>query len=72
MAERAVARNSTTTGLENPNCARIFASPVARAFVRTVMARRGITEAQARKIYLDYLNRAERPLRRAPHVVCVK
>jgi len=28
------------------------------AFVRTVMARRGISEAQARKIYLDYINRS--------------
>jgi hypothetical protein len=41
--------------------ARIFASPVARAFVRTVVARRGITEAQARQIYLDYINRARPP-----------
>jgi hypothetical protein len=68
-----VTRSSTTTGLDDPSCARIFSSPVARAFVRTVVARRGITEAQARNIYLDYLNRAERPLRRRqPHVVCVK
>jgi hypothetical protein len=35
-----------------------FSSPVARAFVRTVMARRGLTEAEARKVYLDYLNRS--------------
>ncbi len=41
--------------------ARIFASPVARAFVRTVVARRGITEAQACQIYLDYINRARPP-----------
>jgi hypothetical protein len=38
---------------------RIFSSPVARAFVRIVVARRGVTEAKARKIYLDYLNRAK-------------
>ncbi|WBU27609.1 hypothetical protein OOZ54_12980 [Rhodopseudomonas palustris] len=37
---------------------RVFSSPVALAFVRTVMARRGVTEAEARKVYLDYLSRA--------------
>jgi hypothetical protein len=35
-----------------------FASPVALAFVRTVMARRGLSEAEARKVYLDYINRS--------------
>ena len=35
-----------------------FSSPVALAFVRTVMARRGISEAHARKAYLDYINRS--------------
>ena len=43
--------------LEDRDRLRILASPVARAFVRTVMARRGISEAQACKVYLDYLNR---------------
>jgi hypothetical protein len=38
---------------------RIFSSPVALAFVRTLVARRGISEAQARKVYLDYLNRSK-------------
>jgi hypothetical protein len=38
---------------------RIFSLPVALAFVRTVVARRGISEAQARKVYLDYLNRSK-------------
>ena len=38
---------------------RTFSSPVARAFVRVVTELRGISEAQARQIYLDYLNRAE-------------
>lgn len=47
----------TTQGLENRAGERIFSSPVALAFVRTVVARRGVTEAQARQIYLDYLNR---------------
>jgi len=50
-----------TTGLESGNDARIFSSPVAIAFVRTVAARRHLSEAQARQIYLDYLNRAEPP-----------
>ena len=49
-------RNSTT-GLENPDRQRIFSSPVARAFVRIVTVRRGISEAQAEQIYLDYINR---------------
>jgi len=54
-----MARNGTTkTGLENRDVTRIFASPVARAFVRIVVARRGVTEARARKIYLDYINRS--------------
>ena len=38
---------------------RIFSSPVALAFVRSVVTRRGISEAQARKVYLDYLNRSK-------------
>ena len=58
-------RRTITTRPDDRDDARIFASPVARAFVRTVVARRGITEAQARKIYLDYINRA-RPTPAAP------
>jgi|GEM_PF-6671494 len=38
---------------------RTFSSPVERAFVRIVIERRGISEAQARQIYLDYLDRTE-------------
>ena len=49
-------RNSTT-GLENPDRQRIFASPVARAFVRIATERRGISEAEAEQVYLDYINR---------------
>ena len=49
-------RNSTT-GLENPDRQRIFASPVARAFVRIAIQRRGISEAEAEQVYLDYINR---------------
>jgi hypothetical protein len=56
-----MARNSTTrTGLENRSRERIFSSPVVLAFVRTVVARRGISEAEARQIYLDYINRSSR------------
>ena len=55
-----MARNSTTrTGLEKRTRERIFSSPVALAFVRTVVARRGISETEARQIYLDYINRAQ-------------
>jgi hypothetical protein len=54
-----MARNGTVkTGLEKQARERIFASPVALAFVRTVVARRGISEAEARQIYLDYINRS--------------
>ncbi|MCP3395474.1 hypothetical protein NLM27_43030 [Bradyrhizobium sp. CCGB12] len=48
----------TNPGLEKRDD-RTFSSPVALAFVRTVVARRRISEAEARQIYLDYLNRAE-------------
>jgi len=39
--------------------ARALGSPVALAFVRIVMACRGVTEARARQIYLDYINRTQ-------------
>jgi hypothetical protein len=51
-------RNSTTR-LENRDRQRIFSSPVARAFVRIVTQRRGISDAQAEQIYLDYINQAQ-------------
>jgi hypothetical protein len=51
-------RNSTT-GLENRDHQRSFSSPVAFAFVRIVVDRRGISEARAREIYLDYINRSK-------------
>lgn len=55
-----MARNSTTkTVLENRTRERIFSSPVVLAFVRTVVARRGISEAEARQVYLDYINRSQ-------------
>ena len=54
-----MARNGTTrTGLEKQTRERIFSSPVVLAFVRTVVARRGISEAEARQIYLNYINRS--------------
>jgi hypothetical protein len=52
-----MARDSTTR-LENPDRQRILSSPVAHAFVRIVTQRRGISEAQAEQVYLDYINRA--------------
>ena len=51
-------RNSTTR-LENHDRQRIFSSPVARAFVRIATQRRGISEAQAEQIYLDYIKRVD-------------
>jgi len=46
-----------TTNTQTPD-QETFSSPVARAVVRTVMARRGLSEAEARKVYLDYINRS--------------
>jgi hypothetical protein len=37
----------------------LFSSPVALAFVRIVVARRGISETEARQVYLDYINRTQ-------------
>ena len=48
----------STTRLENRDHQGIYASPVARAFVRIVTQRRGISETEAERAYLDYLNRA--------------
>jgi hypothetical protein len=50
-------RNSTTR-LEDRDRQGIFSSPVARAFVRIVTQRRGISEAEAEQVYLDYINRS--------------
>ena len=61
-----MARNKTKPGPEKRERDRIFSSPVAIAFVRIVVARRGITEAEARKLYLNYINRAQ-PHRRGEH-----
>jgi hypothetical protein len=56
-----MARNDTSkTGLEKRTREKVFSSPVMLAFVRTVVARRGISEAEARQIYLDYINRSPR------------
>jgi hypothetical protein len=49
----------STTGLENRDRERILSSPVAHAFVRIVTQRRGISEAEAEQVYLDYINRAQ-------------
>ena len=65
-----MARNSTTrTGLESRTRERIFSSPVALAFVRIVVARRGISETEARQVYLDYINRARPAETRGRHEV---
>ena len=65
-----MARNSTTkTGLENSTREKIFSSPVVLAFVRTVVARRGISETEARQVYLDYINRTQPAENRGPHEV---
>ena len=54
-----MARKSTTkTGLEKRTREKVFSSPVMLAFVRTVVALRGISETEARQIYLDYINRS--------------
>jgi hypothetical protein len=50
---------TSSTRLRIHDRQRILSSPVALAFVRIVVARRGITEAKARKIYLDYLYRSK-------------
>jgi hypothetical protein len=49
----------STTRPENRDRQRILSSPVAHAFVRIVTQRRGISEAQAEQVYLDYINRAQ-------------
>ena len=55
-----MARNdSTKTGLEKRTREKFLSSPVMLAFVRTVVARRGISEAEARQVYLDYINRSQ-------------
>jgi predicted nucleic acid-binding protein len=58
---------TSTTRLENRDD-RVFSTPIALAFVRTVMERRGVTEAEARKRYHDYLNRTPRAKSPAPSV----
>ena len=59
-----MARDISKSAFDEPACdtrdsVRVFASPVARAFVRIVVSRRGINEAQARQSYLDYINRTQ-------------
>ncbi|MGC2776870.1 MAG: hypothetical protein WA418_14675 [Bradyrhizobium sp.] len=50
---------NTSPEAETYDIARAFTSPVALAFVRIVMACRGVTEGRARQIYLDYINRTQ-------------
>lgn len=56
---------NTTPGLEDRAGERIFSSPIALAFVRIVVERRGVSEAQARQIYRDYLDRKSPAPKRA-------
>ena len=49
---------TSTSRLENRDRQRILSSPIALAFVHSIVARRGISEAQARKVYLDDFNRS--------------
>lgn len=44
---------TSTTRVENRDD-RVFSTPIALAFVRIATARRGISEAEARKRYLEY------------------
>jgi hypothetical protein len=55
-----MSRTITTIRLENSADERRFSSPIARAFVR-IRVSRGDTEANARKAYLDFLNRQQHP-----------
>lgn len=59
----------STTRLENRDRERIISSPVARAFVRIATQRRGISEAEAEQIYLDYINRVHPADTRRRHEV---
>lgn len=55
-----MARQTTKTPAENRAAARIFSSPYALAFVRRAVAG-GLSQAEARKRYLDFLNRSNAP-----------
>jgi hypothetical protein len=55
-----MAPNINKPGFEECDQERVLCSPVALAFVRIVVARRGVTQAEARRIYLDYINRTQR------------
>ena len=48
---------------------RLGIAGVALAFVRIVVARRGISETEARQVYLDYINRSEPAEDRGRHEV---
>ena len=49
----------TTTKIQDQERKRVLATPLALAFVQAVVVRRGITEAQAKQVYLNYFDRAE-------------
>jgi hypothetical protein len=55
-----MAQQTTRTTTENRAGARLFSSPSALAFVRRAVAC-GQTQAEARKRYLDFVNRCQAP-----------
>ena len=52
-----MAQQTSRTSAENRAVARLFSSPSALAFLRRAMAR-GEGQAEARKCYLDFVNRS--------------
>jgi hypothetical protein len=54
-----MAQQTTRSRAENSIAARFFSSPYALAFVRRAVAT-GLSQAEARKRYLDFVNRTPR------------
>ena len=55
-----MAQQTTRSRAENRMLARFFSSPYALAFVRRAVAA-GLSQAEARKRYLDFVNRLSTP-----------
>jgi hypothetical protein len=58
-----MAQQTTRITAGNRNVARFFSSPSALAFVRRAVAG-GLSQAEARKRYLDFINRSDTPCER--------
>ena len=58
-----MAQQTTKATAENRAIERIFSSPYALAFVRRAIAS-GLSQAEARKRYLDFVNRPHAPRER--------